>query len=445
MYSRAHDAIFWPGMTRDIEQTRMKCAECWKMSPSNARLPPFQPHVPTRPFEAIAADFGVLSGTGYFIVVDRFSGWPHVVTTKSGAQGFISAIIAYFSTFGVPREITTDGGPEFVAKESEDLLRRWGVRHRVSSAYHPQSNGRAEAAVKSMKRLLTSHTGTNGNMDTEAVAAGLLQYRNTPDPETGMSPAQIGFGHNIPDLLPVCPRTPVFDNTSVHPVWRETWKNQENALRLRFFKQVNNLDQRTRQMPPLDVGDKVLVQNQTGPHEKRWDRTGTVVEAKSHNQYRVKVDGSGRLTLRNRQFLKRIQGLDNVIQCSRPFPRSVPSGEQPPTDSTTPGCTERASQLDEAADETPHDSLPESTTQVIPVTSISEGSPPRLVEDLHPAKDSSPRVITPTASPQAAARPCRVRRTPAYLRDYVTGIEFRNRVRHRNSGGCRETQRVRRP
>ena len=47
------------------------------------------------------------------------------------------------------------------------------------------------------------------------------------------------------------------------------------------------------------------LQNQTGRHPTKWDKTGRVVEVRQHNQYVVRVDGSGRMTLRNRQFLRK--------------------------------------------------------------------------------------------------------------------------------------------
>lgn len=156
MYSRAVSVVFWPGITRDIESTRAKYHTCCGMSPSQPHMPPVQPCVPSTPFQ-------VMRGIGYLVIVDIFSGWPHVVASKSGAKGFMTALIIYFAIFGVPEELSTDGGPEFTAKETESLLQRWGVRHRLPSAYHPQSNGRAEVAVRSMKRLLTSHTDINGD------------------------------------------------------------------------------------------------------------------------------------------------------------------------------------------------------------------------------------------------------------------------------------------
>ena len=50
----------------------------------------------------------------------------------------------------------------------------------------------------------------------------------------------------------------------------------------------------------------MLIQNQSGTKPTKWDRSGTIVEVRDFNKYVVKVDGSGRLTLRNRRFLKKL-------------------------------------------------------------------------------------------------------------------------------------------
>ena len=59
-----------------------------------------------------------------------------------------------FCSFGVPAELATDGAAVFLSGKVQTFLGSWGVRHRVSSAYHPHSNLRAETCVKSMKRLI---------------------------------------------------------------------------------------------------------------------------------------------------------------------------------------------------------------------------------------------------------------------------------------------------
>ena len=61
----------------------------------------------------------------------------------------------------------------------------------------------------------------------------------------------------------------------------------------------------TQVLPMLDVGDRVMIQNQSGRFPKKWDKSGVVIEKKGNDQHVVKVDGSGRLTLRNRRFLRK--------------------------------------------------------------------------------------------------------------------------------------------
>ena len=82
-------------------------------------------------------------------------------------------------------------------------------------------------------------------------------------------------------------------------------KIREPAMGHRLSLGGERWTQNTRQLPPLSVGQKVFIQNQRGAGElaKRWDRTGTVVEDKNQDKYAVKVDGSGRLTDRNRRYL----------------------------------------------------------------------------------------------------------------------------------------------
>ena len=56
------------------------------------------------------------------------------------------------------------------------------------------------------------------------------------------------------------------------------------------------------------------MQNQTGPHANKWDLSGQVVEVLDHDSYMVKMDGSGRITKRNRRFLKEIKTYESVIK-----------------------------------------------------------------------------------------------------------------------------------
>ena len=92
-----------------------------------------------------------------------------------------------------------------------------------------------------------------------------------------------------------------------HPTWKETLANREKALAKRHSLEHEKWSEHARSLPPLSVGDHVYVQNLTGNHPKRWERTGIIVEVRQFHQYIVKIDGSGRLTLRNRQHLRKFK------------------------------------------------------------------------------------------------------------------------------------------
>ena len=125
------------------------------------------------------ADFFEFNGHHYLLIGDRFSGWVEVFsashgTHSAGSLGLQAALRQFFATFGVPDELSSDGGPEFVAISTSDFLKKWGIHHRVSSAYFPQSNGRAEVAVKKIKRLLGDNVRPNGSLNNDNLLRALL-------------------------------------------------------------------------------------------------------------------------------------------------------------------------------------------------------------------------------------------------------------------------------
>ena len=83
-------------------------------------------------------------------------------------------------------------------------------------------------------------------------------------------------------------------------------EDRERALRKRALRNMENLKIGTKQLEKLHIHDTVQVQNQVGNYPSKWDITGTVVEVKPFDQYIIKVHGSGRLTTRNRKFLRKI-------------------------------------------------------------------------------------------------------------------------------------------
>ena len=128
-----------------------------------------------------------------------------------------------------------------------------------------------------------------------------MNHRNTPDPEWKLSPAQLIFGRPIRDFLPI-----KLNQYSPHECWILDRESREQAMKHRVHLGMEKWSANTRNLPALKVGQHVNIQNQHGAGKiaKRWDRTGIVVEDLGFNKYRVRVDGSGRVTDRNRQFLR---------------------------------------------------------------------------------------------------------------------------------------------
>ena len=285
---------------RQQYHSKKNCEHCYRMVPSQPGAPPTPPMPVVYPFQAGCSDFFVHRGIHYLVTVDRYSNSPIISQSTGGATGLINHLRRAFVTYGKPEELASDGGPEFTSIETRAFLHRWGVHHRLSSVAFPQNNCRVEIAVKTMKRLITDNTGSKGELDTAAVQIAILQYRNTPDPDTKISPAMCVFGRPTRDFIPIIP-----EKYRSHETWRETLKAREEALRKRHIRTAETWAEHTKRLPPLAVWDLVRVQNQTGPHPNKWDKTGNIADVRQHDQYTIKIDGSGRITFRNRTFLRK--------------------------------------------------------------------------------------------------------------------------------------------
>ena len=210
----------------------------------------------------------------------------------------------HFTTFGISSELSSDQGSQFCSHEVKRFLESWGCSQRLSSVYFPHSNCRAEVGIKSAKRMLRENVDANGKLVTDRFLRALLQYRNTPDQDTKLSPAEVIFGRAIKDFLPIPPGKYYQPQEG----WRLDRDSREMALKMRYCRGLEKWSEHTKQLKPLSAGDKVLVQNQCGTPKiaKRWDRSGTILEVGDFDKFKVKIDGSGRVTERNRRFLRKM-------------------------------------------------------------------------------------------------------------------------------------------
>jgi hypothetical protein len=178
------------------------------------------------------------------------------------ARRLINSFRAFFMDTGcAPVKIFSDNSP-FKAAELQDFLRDWGVAFGLSSPQNHQSNGRAEAAIKSMNKLVIG-SRTGGQPDPDKLAKAILLFRNAPR-YGGASHAQLVFNRPIRDSLSAHQR-------SFAPEWQRA----------------------------ADVLEKRMHHNLA----RGGGTPAVVIEAGVNRDYIVKT-ASGRLYRRNRRLLR---------------------------------------------------------------------------------------------------------------------------------------------
>ena len=123
---------------------------------------------------------------------------------QSASQTLIDTFRTLFIAFGVPEEISSNGGPHFIAHNFQTFLSAWGIKHCLSSIDYPQiiNNGRAELGVKSAKRIISDNTSKDGSLNNDKATHAIMQYCNTPLPHINLSPAQLLLHRQLQDHLP---------------------------------------------------------------------------------------------------------------------------------------------------------------------------------------------------------------------------------------------------
>ena len=101
---------------------------------------------------------------------------------KAIAESTLTQLVAWFDEFGWPKKIRSDGGPQF-RQAFTSFCELHGISHELASAYNPESNGLAQAAVKSMKALVV-RTKKMGENLRQAIA-----YWRNMKRQNGSSPA----------------------------------------------------------------------------------------------------------------------------------------------------------------------------------------------------------------------------------------------------------------
>ncbi|CAM5144711.1 unnamed protein product [Natator depressus] len=96
----------------------------------------------------------------FLVVVDAHSKWPEVLIMESTTVArTIQNLRGLFSCFGLPEQLVSDNGPQFISQEFQTFMKANGIHHITSAPYHPSTNGLAERFVQTMKQALKSARG----------------------------------------------------------------------------------------------------------------------------------------------------------------------------------------------------------------------------------------------------------------------------------------------
>jgi hypothetical protein len=136
------------------------------------------------------------NGHRYIMVaIDYFTKWVEAASystiTAAVTERFIRNHI--ITRYGVPHELITDNGKNFVARRIEEYLQQYKIQHHRSSPYRPQMNGAVESANKNLVKILKK-TIDSGRDWHEKLAYALWAYRTSIRTSTGVTPYSLVYG-----------------------------------------------------------------------------------------------------------------------------------------------------------------------------------------------------------------------------------------------------------
>ena len=198
------DKFVWPSMRQDVTQWARECLPCQQAKIQRHTVPPIAEFaVPAKRFQHVHIDLVSMPHSNncnhLLTIVDRFSRWPAAfpigdinadTVVDTFAHGWIAA-------HGVPEVVTSDRGSQFSSTIFTQLMKTWGIKHLMTTAYHPEANGMVERLHRRLKESLIAL----GNNDRHGwywkLPMTLLALRTTVKPDLGASPSDLVYGEGL--------------------------------------------------------------------------------------------------------------------------------------------------------------------------------------------------------------------------------------------------------
>ena len=377
---------YWPNMWADCRKIVSECDVCLRATDKGT--PPSPPatssRVPPRPNHTIQLDLqgpvqSRTCGKKAFIlgIIDSFS--RHLtlrLIPNKKASSVAREICDYFQVMGTPRTILTDRGKEFNNGLNAWLLRLTGVGHAKTSAYHPQTNGLAEEANKTVqnyiRKAIDAHNRQRTDIDTFLLPCA-WSYNTSRHSTTRITPYEATFGFRAregawEDIDDIFAGKANADLTMVDRISR----HMQHAADYRRAAKQNILDHQEddrerrdvrtgARSPNYDPRQPVLVERfQKGPVNPKFANkyyNGWIIRQVSRDVYVVFTKGTGR----NARGTKSIHNAANIKPDTSPAAVYMSeeeharllgrdSGNTQNTDSQTEQSTDSDSDVDSSAE-----------------------------------------------------------------------------------------------
>ena len=228
-----------------------------------------------RPWSKVAADLCELDGHTLLFIADYYSNFIEVARLNSvTSRSVIKEMKDVFARYGIPDVLVTDNGAQFASAEFAVFAETWSFEHHTSSPRYPQSNGKAENAAQTVKRLFTKCKALG-----QSEYLALLDWRNTPTEGVGTSPAQRLFGRRCKTLLPV-------SGTLLQP--RHSTEGETRAMMGMKRWQQHFYDKHTKPLQPIEPGQTIRMKL---PGNSTWT-AGTCIGEAGPRSYKVQIGDS---------------------------------------------------------------------------------------------------------------------------------------------------------
>ena len=262
---------FWPGLTRDVEMYIKSCVPCAR-NKSSTQAPAGFLHpmpIPNERFAELAMDFvGPLPKAKGFdtilVMTDRLTNYVKIEPTTSTATAPMIADLVYrswYRQFGLPSAITSDRDKLFVSKFWKELFKKIDIQLRMSTAYHPETDGSSERSNKTIIEALHHYVNARQTDWPDHLIHVETAMNNSVNATTSKTPTELLYGSPI-RLFP----TPIDKTNVTVPAVSDYIARIEESIAIARdhhaeakTRQATNSNCHRRQEPEYQVGDHVYL------------------------------------------------------------------------------------------------------------------------------------------------------------------------------------------